>query len=333
MIKRYREFYTALVISCTVIAAGFAGMLFLNQICAFVFLAAGAVILFLFSAVTYKRIKEIRILSEYLQRINDGEFDLDIQDNREGELSILKNNIYKAVVTLRSQSELLKKDKTFLADSLADISHQLKTPITSMTIMTDLLRQESDDDKRREFVDVINSQLAKMNWLIITLLKLSKIDAGAVEFKKEFIYVKDLIKNSVSPFLISAELKGVEIITKCDDNLFINADENWFAEALSNIVKNCVEHTESGGRVSVKGFQSPVYTSIVIEDNGTGIDKEDLPYIFERFYKGKNQNDTSVGIGLALSKAVLNRNGAVVDVFSEKNIGTRFEIKVYKTVI
>lgn len=333
MIKRYKEFYIVLIISCLVLAAGFAGLTFVNKPCAFVFLAAGLLILLMFSAVTYKRIKEIRILSDYLRQINDGEFDLDIKDNKEGELSILKNNIYKVVVTLRSQHELLKKDKTFLADSLADISHQLKTPITAMTVMTDLLRQETDDNKRREIVDVINSQLAKMNWLIVTLLKLSKIDAGAVEFKKEFIYVKDLIKNSVGPFLISAELKGVEIITECDDELFINADENWFAEALSNIVKNCVEHTERGGRVYVKGFQSPVYTSIIIEDNGTGIDKEDLPYIFERFYKGKDQNDTSVGIGLALSKAVLNRNGAVVDVFSEKDIGTRFEIKIYKTVI
>jgi len=333
MIKRYREFYNALIISCAVIAAGFAGMMFANKVCAFVFLAAGVLVIFLFSAVTYKRIKEIRILSEYLQKINDGEFDLDIQDNREGELSVLKNNIYKVVVTLRSQSELLKKDKTFLADSLADISHQLKTPITSMTVMTDLLRQETDKNKRREFIDVINSQLAKMNWLIVTLLKSSKIDAGSVEFKNESVCVKNLINDSVRPFLVSAELKGVDIITECDDDLFICADENWFSEALSNIVKNCVEHTENGGRVSVKGYQSPIYTSIVIEDNGTGIDKDDLPYIFERFYKGKNQTDTSVGIGLALSKAVLNRNGAVIDVFSEKDYGTRFEIKIYKTVI
>lgn len=333
MIKRYKDFYRSIIISSAAIIVGFVALLFVNGISAFVFIGVTALILTLFSITTYRRVKEIRELSSYLERINSGEFDIAITDNEEGELSILKNNIYKVVVKLRSQSELLIKDKNYLADSLADISHQLKTPITSIMMMTDLLKHETDEKKKQEFTDVIDSQLDRMNWLIVTLLKLSKIDAGAIEFNNKRTGIANVISQSVKQFSISAELKNIEITQNCNESIFANIDENWFVEAISNIVKNCLEHTANNGKISLTAEETPICTKIVIRDNGCGIDKEDLPHIFERFYQGKNHSASSIGIGLALSKAIFNRQGATVDVKSEKDIGTEFEIKIYKMVI
>ena len=333
MIKRYREFLYAIIVSVILIVPGFIVIFSINRASAIIFLVATLTIFAAFCGITYKRIREIRAMSEYLSRINDGEFDLDIMDNQEGELSILKNNIYKVVVTLRSQQELLLKDKNYLADSLADISHQLKTPITSVTVMTDLLKTETDEGKRREFLEVINSQLSRINWLIVTLLKLSRIDAGAVEFRNERESIGDILENAAKPFLINAEVKGIELTTECNDEVFAEVDRNWYTEALSNIIKNCLEHTDEGGFVSVRAFETPVLTKIIIQDNGSGIDPVDLPHIFERFYQGRNHSETSVGIGLALSKAILNRQNSYIDVKSEINKGTEFEITLYKTVV
>lgn len=333
MIKRYKDFLYAIVISAVLIAGGSIAIFNINRAAAFVFLGISLAIFAVFSVITYRRIREIRIMSEYLSRINDGEFDLDIKDNQEGELSVLKNNIYKVVVTLRSQQELLLKDKNYLADSLADISHQLKTPITSITVMTDLLKTETDEAKRREFLEVINSQLSRINWLIVTLLKLSRIDAGAVEFKNERASLGEIIENAAKPFLITAELKGIELTTECSREVFADVDRNWYTEAISNIIKNCVEHTGEGGFVSVSAFETPVLTKIMIQDNGSGIAPEDLPHIFERFYQGRNHSETSVGIGLALSKAILNRQNSLINVKSETDKGTEFEITLYKTVV
>lgn len=333
MIKRYKDFYRSIIISDAAIIAGFVVLLFVNKISAFVFLGVTVLILTLFSITTYNRVKEIRELSSYLERINSGEFDIAISDNEEGELSVLKNNIYKVVVQLRSQSELLSKDKNYLADSLADISHQLKTPITSIMMMNDLLKYETDEAKRHEFAEVINSQLGRMNWLIITLLKLSKIDAGAIEFNNKSTSVKNVIAQSCKQFSVGAELKNVAITQNCSNDVYASIDENWFVEAISNIIKNCLEHTEAGGEISISADETPIYTKIIIKDNGCGIDKEDMPHIFERFYQGKNHSESSIGIGLALSKAIFNRQGATVEVKSEKGVGTEFEIKIYKTVI
>ena len=333
MIKRYKEFLYAIIASAVLITVGFIVIFNINTASAFVFLGISLAVFAVFFVVTYKRIAEIREMCEYLRRINDGEFDLDITDNQEGEMSILKNNIYKVVVTLRSQQELLLKDKNYLADSIADISHQLKTPITSITVMTDLLKAENDEAKRREFLEVINSQLSRINWLLVTLLKLSRIDAGAIEFKKERGSLKSIIENAARPFLINAEVKGIELTTECNDDVLADVDRNWYAEALSNIIKNCIEHTDEGGKVSVHAFETPVLTKIIIKDNGSGIHPEDLPHIFERFYQGRNHSETSVGIGLALSKAILNRQQSFVDVKSEVGKGTEFEITLYKTTV
>ncbi len=279
------------------------------------------------------RKKELEDLNLYMQKKCSGNYELAIDDNCEGELSILKNNIYKVILLLRSSNDALKKNKANLADSLADISHQLKTPLTSMTVMCDLLKNEQDEENRKKFLNSIDFQLEKMNWLIITLLKLSKIDAGTVTFKKENYNLLNSVNNAISSFQIIAELKSINIVKKIDENIFVSGDEKWDTEAFSNIIKNCLEHTYDNGMLEISANENSIFTELVIKDNGTGIEEKELKHIFERFYHGKNSSNQSVGIGLALAKTVLQHDQATIDVESKIRQGTTFYIKFYKTIV
>lgn len=283
---------------------------------------------------TMWRYREIKKLSNYLDKICLGDYTLDVRDNIEGELSILKNDIYKVTLMLSEQAELLKKDKVHLSDAISDISHQLKTPLTSMFVMTDLLSRDNlSNEKRLEFIRNIENQLERIKWLITSLLKLSKIDAGTVIFKKNEINVKDIVNKVVEPFLISIELKEQSLNIRGDDTVEFIGDFNWTLEAITNIVKNCLEHTPKGGEINISFIENPIYTEIVIKDNGNGIDKEDLPNIFKRFYKGKNAGEDSVGIGLAMAKTILKGQNGDVTVKSRKLVGTEFSIKFYKQIV
>lgn len=257
---------------------------------------------------------------------------MNIDDNTEGELSILKNNLYKVITLLQSQNEYLKNDKLYLADSIADISHQLKTPLTSMMVMCELLENEENPDKRQEFVAVINNQLSKMKWLITNILKISKLDADATEFKRDEVSISKVLDDSLKPFALTAELKNIAIQNSANDFVF-NGDESWTVEAISNIVKNCLEHTNDGGKITISSESTNLYNKLTISDNGCGIAEEDLPHIFERFYHGKNSSKDCVGIGLALAKTVFEKENASVTVESEQGRGSVFEIRFYKSVV
>lgn len=294
----------------------------------FAFLIAG---FFLF---TKKRYQSISELSEYLLSVYSGQPCMDIRDNREGELSILKNDIYKVTLTLSEQSTLLKKDKQYLADIMSNISHQLKTPLTSMFVMTDLLNDPNlPGEQREKFLNTIMNQLNRIEWLVSSLLKLSKIDAQAVTFKKECIKGEELISQAVESLRIPAELKNQTLEISCPPDITIQTDCNWTAEALLNIIKNCVEHTKEGGLIRIVCMDSPIHTKILVSDNGEGIMEEDLPHIFERFYKGKNAGQDSVGIGLAMSKTILQEQQADVRVQSIPGEGTSFTVAFYKKVV
>ena len=306
--------------------------IFIQPWCALVCVLTGACLTAVFLVYTKKRIDKLAELNNYLSLVCSGNFELDIADNAEGELSILKNNLYKVIILLRSQNEQLKKDKVYLADSLADISHQLKTPLTSMMVMTDLISKDSDPDKRAELIGIMETQLDKMKWLITNLLKLSKLDAGTAGFKHEIFSVKEVISQSVTPFLVAMDLKGINFIDMSSD-FEIKGDDNWSTEAFANIIKNCLEHTERDGTITVSSEITTLYNSIIITDNGCGIAPQDLPHVFERFYHGKNSGGDSVGIGLALAKAVFENENAGISVESRENEGTKFEIRFYKSVI
>lgn len=303
-----------------------------SGICTVICLILGVIVVATSLKLKSDRYKKLAELNDYLSLICAGEYNLDIIDNEEGELSILKNNLYKVTILLRSQNELLKKDKLYLADSLADISHQLKTPLTSMMVMTDLLKDEQDEEKRNEFIKIIENQLDKMKWLILNLLKLSKLDSGTIEFNREEISIRTIIEQSLKPLLVTAELKNIEIINDFND-FSIQADKNWTVESFENIIKNCIEHSDKGSTIEITTEVTNVYKSVKIKDNGSGIEEADLQHIFERFYRGKNSANDSVGIGLALSKAIIEKENGKIFVTSKVGSGTEFEIRFYNSII
>ncbi|MDE0581434.1 HAMP domain-containing histidine kinase [Planococcus sp. A6] len=278
---------------------------------------------------TWWRYREIERLSGFLQQISSGDFQLDVRDNREGELSLLKTQIYKVTKMLSEHGALLTEDKGKLTNAISDISHQLKTPLTSMMVMADLLRDsELDDAKRTEFIRNLHVQLERMDWLVSSLLKLSKIDAGTIHFKRDRIPVPKLIEKAVEPLLIPMDIKMQELEIEGDREAAFTGDLNWTTEALINILKNCVEHTGEGGKLTIRYSENALYTGIRIEDNGSGISRKDLPYIFK-----ENAGDDSVGIGLAMAYSIITSQSGDIEVASTPNEGTRFHIKFYKQVI
>lgn len=329
---RNKEYKIMLAVMVAVSSVSSIVVFLINTVCGIICTLLSAVLIGVFVFYTEKRYKQISQLNNYLALVCSGDYSLDIDSNAEGELSILKNYLYKVVVMLQSSNEALKNDKVYLADSLADISHQLKTPLTSMMVMTDLIKDEQNSDKRLEFVGIIESQLDKMRWLVSTLLKLSKLDAGTADFHKTELKIADVIEESLKPFLLSLELKNIKVDKQIENYTFVG-DKKWSTEAIQNIIKNCIEHTQGGGTLRIRAADSNVYSELVIKDDGCGIAPEDLPHIFERFYHGKNSSDDSVGIGLALSKEILSKEKATLDAKSEVGSGTEFNIRFYKTIV
>lgn len=280
----------------------------------------------------FKRTKKINKIIELISKINRRNFAIDIEDYTEDELSALKQEIYKTSLMLRSEADNSLKDKLNLKDSLSDISHQLKTPLTSITIMIDniLDNEEMDSKTRRKFLINIKREIININFLVQNLLKISKFDANVIKFNKEEVFIKDIVNEAIKKVSALSELKGISIKVSGDKNATINCDFMWEVEAISNIIKNSIEHINSDGFVEINYTKNKVYSRILIRDNGIGIDSDDLPYIFDRFYKGKNTSRDSVGIGLALSKSIIEKDNGSVSVKSTPNIGTIFTIKFFE---
>lgn len=325
-------FKKAVMLSSAMFFVFAAVMLFFSYVCSLLCLACGVIQNVIFYYFTKCRLSRISGLNDYLSLVCSGKYDLDMAENTEGELSVLKNNLYKVITLLRTQNDMLKKERSALSDSLADISHQLKTPLSSMTVMTDILLSQKLPGKAHEFLSVMQSQIDKMNWLVQNLLKLSRLDTGTADLKPKMVSVKKIISDSVAPFLIQLELKGIELDEKADD-FEIYADRKWTAEAFANIIKNCIEHTDKGGKLTISSENRNIYDAVIIEDTGSGISPDDLPHIFERFYRGKNSASGSVGIGLALAATILGNEKASIDVKSIEGEGSRFEVRFYKGVV
>lgn len=332
MIMADKEYKRIIVVCVVLTFAAFAICIFVNKICAVLSLLLGVLLIGLFVYFTKKRYKRIEKLNSDLSLICAGDYDVKISENSEGELSILSNNLYKVVNLLRVQNERLEADKVCLAQSLADISHQLKTPLTSMMVLSDILADNPDEEKIKEFYPLIDKQLDKMHWLITNLLKLSKLDAGTIQLVKTRVNINEFLNECVSPFLISLDLKNISLSIQANDFDFY-CDEQWTMEAVQNIIKNCIEHTDKNGSLGISAFEENIYYTIKIKDNGCGISKEELPHIFERFYSCSNADKESLGIGLAFAKTVLNKQNADVSANSEIGSGTEFVIKFYKSIV
>lgn len=276
--------------------------------------------------------KKINEITKYIEEINRGNYKLNIEENTEDELSILKNELYKITVMLKEVAENSQKDKTTLKDSLSDISHQIKTPITSILIMLDNILSDENmpEDIKKDFIKDIKRKIINIKFLVESILKLSKIDSNSIKFIKKEVFIKDIINEAVKNVSMLSELKNIEIIVSGDDSIKTICDLKWQVEAITNILKNCIEHSYENRKIYINYNQNNMYTELKIEDNGTGIDAKDLPHIFERFYKGKNSSSDSVGIGLALSKSIIESNNGYIQVDSELNKGTTFIIKYLK---
>ena len=294
-----------------------------------VFILILSIIVFKYNHSESKKINEI---TKYIEEINRGNYKLNIEENTEDELSILKNELYKITIMLKEVAENSQKDKTTLKDSLSDISHQIKTPITSILIMLDNILSDENmpEDIKKDFIKDIKREIVNIKFLVESILKLSKIDSNSIKFIKKEVFIKDIINEAVKNVSMLSELKNIEIIVSGDDSIKTICDLKWQVEAITNILKNCIEHSYENKKIYINYNQNNMYTELKIEDNGTGIDAKDLPHIFERFYKGKNSSSDSVGIGLALSKSIIESNNGYIQVDSELNKGTTFIIKYLK---
>lgn len=278
------------------------------------------------------RNKKLNEIKKYINEINNRNYELKIEDNSEDELSNLKNELYKITIMLKEEAEKSKQDKESLKVSVQDISHQLKTPITSISIMLDNLKDnpKMDEKTRQRFIFEIDKQIENISFLIISLLKFSRLEAGVEDFIKEKINVKELISACLKRLEIPIEIKNQNIVIKGKEDSYFIGDYKWQEEAITNIIKNCIEHTDENKNIYINYEENNLYTKIQIIDEGNGIDKEDIKHIFERFYKGKDSSENSIGIGLALAKTIIEKDNGYISCKSEKGKGTEFIIKYMK---
>ncbi len=274
--------------------------------------------------------KDIRELTDYITKVQDYAELPGMREVAEGSLGILQSEIYKVVTILREQYSLEHKQKKYMSDMMSDISHQFKTPLTAISLMTELLMNENvSREERMEYASKIDSQINKMTWLIRNLLTLSQLEAGVLEMKPASVGLKKIIDEVCEPLGVMAEMAEVDLEAAVPDEIVLNADSHWLREAISNIIKNCIEHTAAGGHVKVSATANNLCTTLVIEDNGKGIEKEHLPHIFERFYKAGNSSPNSVGIGLAMAKQIICSHGGRIEAESEVGRGTKFTVLFY----
>lgn len=297
-----------------------------------IILIFSAIIIIVFVLYNKRQKNKIKEITNYIERINNKNYALDIQDNNEDELSVLKNELYKITVMLKEQAENSSKDKINLKNSLEDISHQLKTPLTSITIMLDNILDSPDMDlqTRNEFIKDIYREIANIKFLVQNLLILSKFDANTITFNEKEEKLEDIIEEAKQNVASICDLKNIQILVEGKEDAKTTCDLKWQVEALTNILKNCAEHSNNNTKINVLYSENNMYSEIVIKDEGGGIDQKDLKHIFERFYKGKNSDKDSIGIGLSLAKTIIEKDNGFITVVSELGKGTTFNIKYRK---
>lgn len=280
-----------------------------------------------------KNEKELDKIIKYIEAINRKNYSLKIDEISEDKLSILKNEIYKTTVMLKENVDNSLKDKIELKKSLEDISHQIKTPLTSIIVILDNLIDdpEMDDKIRQDFIRDIKREVSSINFLVQSLLKISKFESNAISFIKSEYLLKDIVKESIKNVSVLCDIKNINLELNGDENASINCDFMWEIEAVTNILKNCVEYSKEKSKIIINYNQNNVYSEISIQDFAGGINKEDLPHIFERFYKGQNSSKDSVGIGLALAKTIVEKDNGTITVETDK-IGSKFIIKFFKLI-
>lgn len=325
--KELRQFgFSFLLIAAVTVILGFvigaaAGVL------ALVSAAAFGMVFFVFTKARYRRIADI---SDQVDLVLHNADHLYISEAEEGELSILQSEITKMTLRIREQNDALKKEKEHLSDSLADIAHQLRTPLTSANLILTLLEKNPDEDERKALLRETEELFAQMEWLINSLLKLSRLDAGIVVFQSKQVEMTTLINTAVRPLLISMELHNIVLTTDVPDGMIIQGDLSWLSEAIRNILKNCIQSVGDNGRIEIICEDNLLFGEITIHDSGSGFEEEDLPHLFERFYRGKNDGACGYGIGLALCRMIISRHEGTVTAKNHPQGGAIFCIRFPK---
>ena len=332
-IFRNKQFFRIFLLTAIILAGAAVGVFFFSPVASVIVLAAGCLVLLVMVIDARSRYQAMERLSTELDEILHDNDRFLITECEEGELAILSSSIRKMTLKLKEQASKLTNEKKVLTDAIADIFHQMRTPLTSMRLSCSMLSEEDIPyEERIRFVRGIKKQLERMQWLVETLLKMSKIEAGTVTFKKERLDVHELVQKACEPLLIPLELRDIKLKTETN-NAGLTGDLDWLAEAIGNIVKNCMEHTPEGGQITINSEENAIFTVLTIEDTGQGFDKNDIAHIFERFYKGKNSGSESVGIGLALSRTIITGLDGTIKAENGKTGGARFEIRFYKNIV
>lgn len=301
---------------------------------AIVLAAVSAAIFTVDEILQYQRRKKLLALCNDIDGILKGSDSVSFADYNEGSLSILTAEIHKMTIMLREQNAALVSDKQFMKESMEDIAHQLRTPLTSMMLLVEMLRDPKlPTQQRAAHVQELYSLLSRMNWLIDTMLGLSRIDAGAVTFREQEISCRDLISSALEPISISLELKDVSVDVSIAGEPAFTGDMQYFTEALLNILKNCMEHTPEGGNIAISAAESPIYTGITVTDSGSGFSGDDLDHIFERFYRSGTSSSSGYGIGLAFARRIVTSQSGSLQAYNAPDGGACFDMRIYKTPV
>jgi signal transduction histidine kinase len=323
-LRRFAVLFAFLAVAAA--ALGFA----INVAAGILVIASSAAFGAVFFAFTRARYKSIARISHQIDLALHNDDRLDFGESDEGELSILHSEITKMTLRIREQNDALRKEKVQLADFLADTAHQLRTPLTSANLILSLLANSPEESERKAFVRETEELLVRMDWLITSLLKLSRLDAGVVVFQCGRIEADALVRAALRPFLIPMELRGIDVEIDVPEGVTLQGDSGWLSEAIQNILKNCMESAGPGGRLEIACADNPLFTELSIRDNGAGFQKEDLPCLFDRFYRGKNTNASGYGIGLALCKMIITRQGGTITAKNHPQGGAVFAVRFPK---
>ena len=323
-IRQFAELFAAITAAAAI--AGFMVCALAGILVMFLAAVYGAAF-FLFTKSRYGRLAE---MSEQIDLVLHNADRLFIGGEEEGELSILSSEINKMTIRIREQNDALRKEKEYLADSLADIAHQLRTPLTSVNLILSLLEKEKEERGRRELLRQMEELLVRMDYLITVLLKLSRLDAGIVSFHIIQTQVRELVDTALQPLLIPMELHSITVKTQAPLGLCVRGDPDWLSQAIQNVIKNCMESAGDGGEIRIECDDNPFFAEITIRDNGPGFDREDIPHLFDRFYRGKGKSSAGYGIGLALCRTILASQGGMVTAGNHPEGGAVFSLRFPK---
>ncbi len=317
-----------LAVSVIACAVGFV----IQPACGFLALAVCLFFLLYYLVTSLRRDRQMEQLSQCIDQALYGRDGALLSACQEGELAILQTQLQKLLVKLRQSSARDQEDKAFLRDSIADISHQLRTPMTSLNLIAAMLPEVGADSVRqRELQQQLNQLLQRIDWLVDALLNLAKIDAGTAYFRRNTLDAAQVLRQAAEPLEIAREIR--EITLQVTGSGSYTGDGAWSAEALGNILKNCMEHVPQGGKILVEISQTPLYTQLCLQDTGPGFAPDDLPHLFERFYKGHNAAANSFGIGLALAQRIISAQNGTIRAQNAPEGGALFTVRFYHGTI